>query len=122
MIGWIVPTDDSSHRLFHIARLAENEPSMLGRPAPIYGGKSWSQLDEAGHQNFPGDFEAQMGQGAISLHSEEHLAQSDRGVAMLRRLIEQQIKLVAEGGDPLGTETSGNQAPYYVRSGNYYQK
>ena len=32
---------------------------------------------------FPGDYEAQIGQGPITLHSEEHLATSDQGVVMV---------------------------------------
>ncbi|HEX4983101.1 MAG TPA: hypothetical protein VFV63_15440 [Ilumatobacteraceae bacterium] len=32
-----------------------------------------------GHQRHPGDFEAEVGQGVVTLHSEEHLAASDRG-------------------------------------------
>ena len=35
------------------------------------------------------------------LHSEEHLATSDRGVRMLRRLLQQQMQIVADGGDPI---------------------
>ncbi len=46
----------------------------------MYGGKSWYQLDDEGHQRFPGDYEAQVGQGRVTLHSEEQLAGSDRGV------------------------------------------
>jgi len=33
-----------------------------------------------------------VGQGPITLHSEEHLAASDRGVVMFRRLLRQQIE------------------------------
>ena len=57
--------------------------------------------DPAHFQRFPGDWEAQGSQGPITLHSEEHLATSDRGVRMLRRLLQQQAQIVAEGGDPL---------------------
>jgi len=51
------------------------------------------------HQRTPGDYEAQAGQGTISLHSEERLVTSDRGIVMQRRLLRQQCELVAGGGD-----------------------
>ena len=50
-------------------------------------GKLWADLTEEEHQQFPGDWEAQVGQGPITFHSEEHLATSDQGVVMLRRLL-----------------------------------
>ena len=61
--------------------------------------KTWSEMTMEEHQLYPTDYEAQKGQGPISLHSEEHLATSDRGVAMQRRLLEQNIKIVQQGGD-----------------------
>ena len=51
-----------------------------------------SELSDEEHQRFPGDWEAQVGQGAISFHSEETLASSDKGVVMLRRFMKEQIK------------------------------
>ena len=39
-------------------------------------GKLWGELSEEEHQRFPGDYEAQVSQGPIALHSEEHLAPS----------------------------------------------
>ena len=38
----------------------------------------------------------------ISIHALEHLATTDRGVVMLRRLLAQGIKEVEEGRDPKG--------------------
>ncbi len=54
------------------------------------------------HQQFPGDTEAQVGQGAITFHSEEHLMSSDQGVSMLRLFLRKQVDTVAAGGDPVG--------------------
>ena len=44
----------------------------IGAPQPraLYDGKRWYELTEDQHQRFPGDYEAQVGQGAITLHSE----------------------------------------------------
>ena len=82
------------------------------------GGKRWEELSAAEHREFPGDYEAQTGQGAITLHSEEHLATSDKGIALLRRFMEKQLGIVAEGGDPAGVREQ------YVRfdAGNYLLK
>ncbi|HKR86593.1 MAG TPA: Rieske 2Fe-2S domain-containing protein, partial [Phenylobacterium sp.] len=64
--------------------------------------KAWHELTPEEHQLYPGDYEAQVGQGVITLHSEEHLATSDTGLVKQRRLWKQQAKIVAEGGDPAG--------------------
>jgi 5,5'-dehydrodivanillate O-demethylase oxygenase subunit len=42
-------------------------------------------------------------QGAITDRTTEHLGRSDIGVAMLRKMFREQMDLVANGGDPLGT-------------------
>jgi hypothetical protein len=72
------------------------------------------------HQRHPDDYEAQIGQGPVNLHSEEHLAGSDKGVSMLRRLLTNEIKAVAEGQAPLGTANPDEAAPVRVRAGNYF--
>ncbi|MEE8519547.1 MAG: hypothetical protein V3S98_10525, partial [Dehalococcoidia bacterium] len=41
-------------------------------------------------------------QGSIPDRSKEHLADSDRGVALLRTLMFEQIELVRQGKDPMG--------------------
>lgn len=42
-------------------------------------------------------------QGQITDRSREHLGASDRGVVMFRKLLREQIEIVRNGGDPLGT-------------------
>ena len=75
------------------------------------GGKLWEELSAEEHQRFPGDFEAQTGQGAITLHSEEHLVESDRGIALLRQFLRQQVELVAKGSDPAGVAFGEHARP-----------
>ncbi|MFM9968275.1 MAG: Rieske 2Fe-2S domain-containing protein [Burkholderiales bacterium] len=41
-------------------------------------------------------------QGAITDRTQEHLATSDRGVVMFRRMLKEQIEIVRNGGDPMG--------------------
>ena len=41
-------------------------------------------------------------QGALTDRTQEHLGVSDRGIAMLRKLLKEQIETVRDGGDPMG--------------------
>jgi hypothetical protein len=56
---------------------------------------------------------------AGALHSEEHLAASDRGVVMFRRLLRQQIEAVQAGRDPLGVTFDPARATVTVEAGNF---
>jgi hypothetical protein len=38
------------------------------------------------------------------VHDLEHLASTDRGVVMLRRIVREGIRTVARGGDPFGVD------------------
>ena len=67
----------------------------------------------------PGDYEAQTSQGAITYHSQEHLASSDRGVSMVRRALKQQVDAVAAGGDPMGVAFDVNAGIVRTEAGNY---
>src|SRR5262249_49949106 len=95
-VAWALPIDDTMTRIFTVYAAAKDTPPRSNRN-PMYGGKTWFELDEEGHQRFPGDYEAQVGQGAVTWHSEEHLATSDRGVAMFRRLYRQAVQDVEAG-------------------------
>lgn len=84
-----------------------------------YEGKPWAELTPAEHQRLPGDYEAQTGQGPITLHSEEHLASSDRGVALVRRVLKEQIDIVKSGGNPMGVSLAADQATVKTEAGNF---
>lgn len=114
-VSWVVPVDDSHYIQAMVMKLPKGRP----RFGMQLNGKSWGEMTDEEHQRFPGDFEAQAGQGPISLHSEEHLVTSDRGIMMQRRLLEQQIGLVARGGDPLGVNFEADKALVKIRSGNF---
>jgi hypothetical protein len=116
-VGFVLPVDDTHFRLFHIMRVPQD---FVLNSRAVHDGKKWSQLSAAEHQAIPGDWEAQVGQGAITLHSEENLAGSDRGVGRLRHFLRQQIRTVAAGGDPLGVVFDEADELYHVQSGNYY--
>jgi phenylpropionate dioxygenase-like ring-hydroxylating dioxygenase large terminal subunit len=116
---WWVPFDDTHYMLFHVAVVKERIKERKKIPLTP-DGKTWDRMTEHERQDYPSDLEAQHGQGAISLHSEEHLATSDTGVAMLRRLLTEQIKVVQQGGDPLGIAFTEDAARIETLSGNFF--
>lgn len=116
-MSWALPIDDTHTRVYAMVRKPKDRaPQGL----PVYGGdKSWFELTEEEHQRYPGDYEAQVGQGAITLHSEERLSSTDRGVSMVRRQFKEQVRRVAEGHDPAGVAFDEAEALQTVISGNY---
>ena len=116
-IGFVVPVDSTHYLVYNVARAAPGIDLGAVRSRP--NGKDWRDLTPAEHQQFPGDWEAQTSQGAIAVHSDEHLASTDEGIAMLRRILSRQVKLVAEGGDPIGWTQTPGQERVGSASGNY---
>ena len=76
-------------------------------------------MTEAEHQQFPGDWEALVGQGPITLHSEEHLAGIDRDVNMIRQLLRRQLRAIERAEDPMGTAFSEDEAYVRLEAGNF---
>ncbi len=106
-IGWWVPVDDRHTIGFHIEAL----PLIDGEPEDSV----WANAPEGmsnrnvppprsyeDTQRRPGDREAQLSQRGIAVHALEHLATSDRGIAMFRRHLREALELVARGEDPPG--------------------
>jgi phenylpropionate dioxygenase-like ring-hydroxylating dioxygenase large terminal subunit len=121
MVTWSLPVDDSHFTMATASRVPKADPAGLFANGGFrFNGKLWHEMTLAEHQNTPGDYEAQAGQGPISLHTEEHLTTSDRGIIMQRRILKQQIKIVAEGGDPVGVAYDPSKALVKIRSGNFY--
>jgi phenylpropionate dioxygenase-like ring-hydroxylating dioxygenase large terminal subunit len=118
-IGWVLPIDDTSFRIYTAGRVTQ--PGALGQNRSKMNGKYWWDLDEEEHRKFPGDWEAQTGQGAITLHSEEHLRTSDKGVALLRRLFEKQLAAMAAGGDPMLVCFDEETALVRCEAGNFLE-
>ena len=116
--GWTVPIDDTHFRTFSLGRArAGEDPMARMRELGVFNGwgpkkapgEAWTLQDD---QDWQSDYVCQKGQGDISLHSEEHLSATDRGIAMLRRMWRQQAQIVAEGGDPVGVSFD---EPYVFR-------
>jgi phenylpropionate dioxygenase-like ring-hydroxylating dioxygenase large terminal subunit len=120
-VAWTLPIDRTNTRIFTVFRLPVDAPAMEGA-GPMYNGKRWSEMTAEEHQRFPGDFEAQVSQGDITYHSEEHLASSDRGVVMFRRALRQAIDDVASGSDVPGTAVGAQDALHKVLAGNFIEE
>lgn len=118
-LGWVLPIDDGSFRIYVVGRVREK--GELHKMRSRLGGKLWEELTEAEHQRFPGDYEAMVSQGVIAKHSEEHLATSDRGIGLLRRMLERQVALVAAGSDPAGVFFDPQTPPVQFTAGNYLE-
>lgn len=118
-LGWVLPIDDHSFRIYVVGRVREQ--GELARMRSRLNGKLWEELTEAEHQQFPGDYEAMVSQGAIARHSEEHLATTDRGIVMLRRMLQKQLEVVAAGGDPAGVSFDPDAPPVAFTAGNFLE-
>ncbi len=119
-MGFSVPVDDTHSRILMCGRMRVDMMERM-RGTGFSKMKKWSEMTMDEHQDIPGDYEAQAGQGPISLHSEEHLVTSDRGVAMQRRMLERNIKAVMDGGDPEGVIFDEAKAVVHVPSGNFFK-
>jgi nitrite reductase/ring-hydroxylating ferredoxin subunit len=116
-IGWILPIDDHSFRIFVVGRVREQ--GELSRMRTRMNGKLREEMSDEEHQMFPNDVEAMVSQGVIAHHSDEHLATSDRGIVMLRRMLMQQLDVVAAGGDPAGVHFDAHAPAVHFTSGNF---
>jgi len=117
-MSWALPIDDTHTQVFAMIRVPRGG---VPQGLPVYGpdNKSWDELTDEEHQLYPGDYEAQVGQNAITLHSTERLSSSDRGVSMVRRQWKEQLSVVSAGGDPVGVEFDEDAAPVELVAGNY---
>ena len=119
-IGWTLPIDDTTYTVFTAGRVTETDQLRGVRSKP--GGKVWAEMSEQEHQDFPGDWEAQVGQGPITYHSEEHMGESDRGILMLRKRLRAEADAVAQGRDPVGVSRTPGGETITSQAGNWFNK
>jgi len=116
-LGWILPIDDTTFRIYVAGRV--RQPGELANMRSRQNGKLWEELSEEEHQQFPGDYEAQVSQRPIAVHAEEHLATTDRGIVMLRRRLLREVEAVEAGGDPTGVSFDPEAPPVQFAAGNF---
>jgi hypothetical protein len=119
-IGWTLPIDDTSFRIYVAGRV--KNAGDIGRMRSKFNGKFWSEMTENEHQRFPGDYEARVGQGPMTIPSEEHFGQSDRGIMMIRRMLSDQLEALAAGRDPIGVSFDTDAQPVTFEAGNYIRE
>ncbi len=117
LIGWVLPIDDTHFRIYTAGRVSE--PGALSRIRSRMNGKAWDELSDAEHQQFPGDYEAQVSQGPITAHNEENLVTTDRGIAMLRRYLTRQVNAVKNGDNPAGVQFAPGSEQVPSAAGNF---
>jgi nitrite reductase/ring-hydroxylating ferredoxin subunit len=101
IIRWAVPNDDGQTTNFELGQVDPAwglTPEQVAQPGfGQSGDRSYAE-----RQRQPADFDAQSSQRRIAVHGLEHLASTDRGVIMLRRIVRDGIRAVARGEDPPG--------------------
>lgn len=111
---YIVPVDDTHYLTFMLWRT--NEPGKRSRIEELHDGKTWWDMTDDEHQASPGDYEAQSSIGALPAHSREHLTKGDIALVMLRRRLEEAVRDVAEGRDPVGVSFDREAPPVEAAS------
>ncbi len=99
---WMRPCDDTGTAIIGWRHFNDRVDAGLGDRDQVGLGK----IDFVGQtqarsyeemQRVPGDFEAIASQRPIAIHALENLCASDKGVAMLRRLLRRQIRALRDG-------------------------
>ena len=117
VMGFCTPVDDTHVMVFTVSKFKKGEERHVQLN---FGGKSWDEMTPSERRAAPGDYESQTGQGPITLHSEERLGTTDRGIVMLRRALRKQIEIVQAGGDPAGVIFDPTQQVIEVEGGNIF--
>ena len=102
-----VPVDDTHtmHYTWYFYRSAPGKEVPVKQDTipywyvPLFDEKGVLIPDLVNHQ----DFVAWITQGEIADRTQEKLGESDRGIILYRKLLEEQMSLVEDGADPMGT-------------------
>ena len=102
---WVVPADNENTRVLAWANFgersdAQREDWMTPRMIEIIEGAEPRDRPRAEALRKPGDYEAFVSQGRITRHAAEHLGTSDKGVALFRRRLRDDIRAVVDGDRP----------------------
>ena len=100
---WVVPVDDENTLALAWANFGERgdppEWNTPEGPELIEQGEVFDRTYEQ-RQRSPGDAEATEGIGRITVHQNEHLVSSDRGIILMRKRLREQIRAVQKGETP----------------------
>ena len=100
---WVVPVDDENTLALAWANFGERgdppEWNTPEGPELIEQGEVFDRTYEE-RQRSPGDTEATEGMGRITVHKNENLVNSDRGITLMRKRLREQIRVVQNGETP----------------------
>ncbi len=124
-LNWVVPVDDThsinigwsdidkdyviEDRSGYIERGAASGANVVG--AADVGQTGEPSYEE--RQRAPGDWDAWVSQGPITLHGREYLGASDRGIILYRKLLRRGVQAVAAGEPPEGVDM-GAENPVFT--------
>lgn len=104
---WTVPVDDSHCRIIAWRHFndqldldGKGDRSKVGLNKVDFVGQTGVERSYEEGQRMPGDYEAQISQGSITVHGDEQLATTDKGVALYRRALRKAIRALADGHEP----------------------
>ncbi|WP_426247412.1 Rieske 2Fe-2S domain-containing protein [Nocardioides sp. LHG3406-4] len=107
LMHWRVPVDDENTLLFEMTFFPtegiDAEPEDELRESIVLP-KDAGRTPDGGYDMLTFPVQDQMAwetQGRITDRTKENLGASDRGIAMLRRMLAEQIELVEQGGSPM---------------------
>ena len=118
---WTVPHDDTHCMIIAWRHFGDIDVKGVGRPE-LVGKQTVDFPGQTGvepyaeRQRKPNDFEAQVGQGAISVHAAENLAAHDQGVATLRKHIREGIDAVQRGEHVPRPPQDGSKLSCYAQN------
>lgn len=112
--SWVVPVDDTHcftigwsdiDKTFTMPGRSGYVDRQAASGAHTVGAGDVGQTGEPSYeqrQRAPGDWDVWVSQGPNTLHGREHLATTDRGVTLYRKLVRRGIRAVAHGQRPKG--------------------
>ncbi len=109
---WVVPIDDENTVVLAWANFGERgDPPQWNTPEGpelIEQGEVFDRTYEE-RQRSPADAEAVEGMGPVTIHGNENLAPSDKGVALMRQRLRERIRALADGEQPARATDLGLQ-------------
>ena len=104
---WTVPVDDTHCRIIAWRHFGgeldldgKGDRSRVGLNRVDFVGQTGVERSREEGRAMPGDYEAQVSQGPITVHAEERLATTDKGVALYRRMLRRAVRELADGTEP----------------------
>jgi len=125
-IHWRVPIDDTNTRIFVVTFTRNGEARRWSEQPQVDDRMDVARDPDRGYamDTFPSqDTMAWETQGPIFDRTKEHLGASDKGIAIFRQMLKEQIEIVQHGGEPMGVfrDPEKNQLielPGWVVEGN----